>query len=250
MSGDTGEAVGAVEAVGPGRTVAPDEADGRPEEVDPLRVRALPGVWPPHDDARLLAQVVLSTRWARGASVLDMFTGTGVLAILAARAGARSVTAVDVSRRALLSTRLNALVNRARVRTRRGDMFAPVAGESFDLILANPPYVPGPVDVPDRGLGRAWEGGYDGRLLIDRLCDEAPRHLRPGGRLLIVHSSLNDESLTRARLERAGLKAVVRLRHRGRLGRVTIEREEILRSRGLLTEPDPVEETLVISAER
>lgn len=220
------------------------------EGLRPLRVRALAGVWRPHDDARLLAQTIVSLEWTRGASVLDMFTGTGVLAILAAKAGARDVTAVDLSRRALLTTKLNAARNQAQVKVVQGDMFAAVPGQLFDLILANPPYIPGPADLPRRGIQRAWEGGYDGRLLIDRLCDEASAHLRPGGRLLIVHSSLNGEELTLKRLESAGLNATVRLRHRGRLGRVSLQREELLRSRGLLGGQDPVEETLVISGEK
>lgn len=218
-------------------------------ELPSLRVLALPGVWRPQRDARLLAQVLIQNQWARGATVLDMFTGTGILAIAAAKAGANQVTAVDLSRRALLTVKMNSALHSVRVKVTRGDMFSELPGRSFDVIVANPPYIPGAADMPSRGIARAWEGGHDGRLLIDRLCAEAPAHLRPGGRLLMVHSSMNGERLTLERLERAGLDAAVRLRYRGRLGRVSAGREQVLRERGLIR-GDELEETLVIAAEK
>ena len=64
-------------------------------------------------------------------------------------------------------------------------------GERFDAIVSNPPYVPAPTDeLPARGPARAWDAGRDGRALLDRICAQAPDHLRPGGVLLVVHSSL------------------------------------------------------------
>jgi release factor glutamine methyltransferase len=95
-----------------------------------------------------------------------------------------------------------------------------VAGERFDLIVSNPPYVPSPrPDLPRRGPSRAWEAGHDGRLILDTLCDEAPAHLRPGGAILLVHSSLIGTDDTLDRLRRAGLVDVeVRTSVRGPLG--------------------------------
>lgn len=218
---------------------------------DSLLVRTLPGVWKPHTDAWLLADVVVERGLAEQARVLDMFTGSGVLAISAAKAGALAVTAVDVSRRALLTTRLNARWNSACVRTRRGDMFCAVGDETFDLIVANPPYIPGPHELPARGIARAWEGGFDGRRLIDRLCAEAVRHLSPGGRLLFVQSSMNGEARTLELLRAHGLSGEVLLRRRGRLGAVSMARVNVLRERGLLEHPDDDrEETLIILATR
>src|SRR5947209_2987455 len=100
-----------------------------------LRLRVLPGVFRPRSDARLLVETMVSARSAEGADVLDVFTGSGVLALSAARAGARSVTAVDVSRRAVATDRLNAALNGLRVDARRGDLFAPVGGRTFDRIV-------------------------------------------------------------------------------------------------------------------
>ncbi|HEY4277115.1 MAG TPA: HemK2/MTQ2 family protein methyltransferase, partial [Conexibacter sp.] len=171
------------------------------------RVVALPGVFRPRSDARLLAAVMSEHDLARNAKALDLFTGSGVLAIAAMHAGARSMTAVDLSRRAVATVRLNALRNGVRVRAVRGDLFAPVAGERFDLIVANPPYLPGVERLPRRGAARAWEGGRDGRELVDRLCDGARDHLAPGGRLLLVQSSLTGEQATLERLALNGLDA-------------------------------------------
>src|SRR3546814_16107919 len=104
--------------------------------------------------------------------------------------------------------------------THRGRSFAPVAGERFDLIVSNPPYVPSPrEELPTRGPSRAWEAGLDGRAVLDQLCDEAPGHLVPGGAILLVHSSLIGDDATVERLQRAGLTSVeVIERHRGPLG--------------------------------
>ena len=115
-----------------------------------------------------------------GGAVLDVCTGSGALAISAALAGARSVTAVDVSWRALATVRINARLNGARVRTRRGELLDAVPGEAFDLIAANPPYLPSPGALPTRGPARHTEAGPDGRILLDRLIAGAPELERAG----------------------------------------------------------------------
>jgi len=211
----------------------------------------LPGVFQPRGDARLLAAAMRERGLARGARVLDVFSGSGVLALAAAREGAREVVAVDVSRRAIASVRINARRDGVadRVRARRGDLLAAVAGERFDLILANPPYVPSPREaLPRRGAARAWEGGADGRALIDRLCDAAPAALAPGGTLLLVQSSLCDEQATLRRLADAGLDGERAAARRGPLGPLMRERAELLRARGLLADGGEHEELLVLAA--
>jgi len=175
-----------------------------------------------------------------------------VLAIAAARLGARA-TAVDVSRRSIVTVRLNALLNgvsRA-VRAVRGDLFEAVPGRSFDAIVSNPPYVPSAsADLPSRGPSRAWEGGPDGRVVLDRIIDEAPRRLRPGGRLLLVHSSLCGTEATLERLAAGGLEARVAQRRRGPLGPLMLARVDDLERRGVLDPGQREEEVVVIEGRR
>jgi release factor glutamine methyltransferase len=180
-------------------------------------------------------------------AVLDLCTGSGILAIHAATRGATRVVAVDVSRRAALAVRLNAALNGVHVDARRGDLFGPVAGERFDLIVSNPPYLPSPApDLPRRGLARAWEAGPRGRVFIDRICSQAPAHLRPGGRVLIVHSSLCSELETVQRLTEAGLAAEVVARYPGPLGPILSARAPWLRDQGLLEGEDEREDIVIV----
>lgn len=216
----------------------------------PLRLRVLPGVWRPQSDARMLARFVFEHGLAVGRDVLDVFTGSGALALAAARGGARSVTAIDVSRRALIAVRFNARRNGVQVRAVRGDVLAPVAGEQFDLILANPPYYPGGARLPGHSAARAWEGGYDGRVLVDRLCGTVGRHLRRGGQLVIVHNMMTGERETRRRLESDGLRTEVVIRRRGPLGPVGRATASLLRERGASFADSDEEETVVIAATR
>ena len=203
-----------------------------------MRLVPVPGVFRPISDSWLLAGVVKDEVDAREDTpqVLDICTGSGVVGVTAARAGA-DVTAVDVSCRAVAAAWLNARINHVRLESRRGNLLEPVAGRQFDVIASNPPYVPSDVSTP-RGLERAWAAGPDGRALLDRLIAEAPTRLRPGGALLVVHSALIGAEETLERLAAAGLKADVAARERGPLGplmreRVSgVEEEDVLVLRG------------------
>jgi release factor glutamine methyltransferase len=167
--------------------------------------------------------------------VLDMCTGSGIVAVSAGQSGAACVVAVDISRRAVLTTRLNAVVNGVHVDARCGDLFTPVAGERFDLIVSNPPYLPGEeTETSVRGLARAWEGGRNGRALLDRLIAAAPAYLRPGGALLVIHSSVCGFELTEKCMHAAGLQPEMIMCHRGPLGPLLTARAFALETRGLL----------------
>jgi release factor glutamine methyltransferase len=212
-----------------------------------VRVVRLPGVFSPISDSWLLAGAVRRQPLPADAAALDLCTGSGALAVCAALAGARAVTAVDVSRRALLTAQLNARLNGVRLRTRRGRLFEPVAGERFDLVTANPPYVPAATDaLPRRGAERAWDAGRDGRALLDPLLDAAPHHLRPRGAVLVTHSSIIGTEATLERLRAGGLRADVVARRRGPLGPLMLDRVGLLEARGLLAPGQREEDVLVL----
>lgn len=214
-----------------------------------MRILAPPGVFRPHSDTWLLADALRAQTIGARTRVLDVCTGSGALAVCAALRGARRVTAVDVSRRAVLAARLNARLNGVSVRALRGDLFAPVAQERFDLIVSNPPYLPADADeLPRRGVRRAWDAGRDGRVLLDRICAGAAEHLRPGGALLLVHSSLCDGAATVRLLREQGLEAEVLVRRHGPLGPLLADRARMLEARGLLDPGAREEEMLVIRA--
>jgi release factor glutamine methyltransferase len=212
-----------------------------------MRLLPLPGVFQPLSDSYMLAEELKRERLGPGVAVLDLCTGSGLLAVVAARRGAESV-AVDVSRRAVISARLNAALNGVRVTALRGDLFEPVADRRFDVIVSNPPYLPDPdEELPRSGVARAWEAGPRGRALLDRICAQAGEHLMPGGALLLIHSSVCGERETIDALSAGGLEAGVIFRHRGPLGPRLRARADWLRAQGLLLGGDE-EELIVVRA--
>ncbi|MFF1629174.1 HemK2/MTQ2 family protein methyltransferase [Streptomyces sp. NPDC058272] len=210
----------------------------------------LPGVYTPQDDTDLLVRLLHDERLPPHAEVLDVGTGTGVVALAAARLGAR-VTAIDISWRAALNAKVNALPARLPIRVRRGDLLAPVTGRSFDLVLSNPPYVPAPAPAcPRRGAERAWDAGHDGRLVLDRICQDAPRLLKLGGVLLLVQSELSYPEESLRRLRAAGLRADI-VEHRSvAFGPVLRSRSGWLHDRGLIEADAEKEELVIIRAVR
>jgi release factor glutamine methyltransferase len=213
-----------------------------------MRIARLPGVFRPRSDTWLLAAVMRRHPQLHGGTVLDVCTGSGAIAISAALAGARSVTAVDVSRRAVLTARLNARLNGVRVEAVRGDLLGAVPDRRFDVIVSNPPYLPADADaLPARGRARHTEAGTTGRVLLDRLIDAAPAHLAPGGVLLVTHSSVNGEDATLERMRAAGLEPAVAERRRGALGPLLAARAPRLEARGLLAPGERSEDLLVVA---
>jgi release factor glutamine methyltransferase len=216
-----------------------------------MRIFTLPGVFQPRSDTWMLAEALRREDGLPGAEVLDLCTGSGALAVTAARHGAREVVAVDLSRRAVLTARINGLLNRARVRALRGNLFRAVGDRRFDIIVSNPPYVPDErAELPTAGPRRAWDAGLDGRALLDPICDEVGGHLRPGGVVLLVHSSVCGEEKTLERLREQGLEASVLERRTGPLGPLLTDRAAALEAQGLLEPGCRTEDLLVIGGRR
>jgi HemK-related putative methylase len=116
-------------------------------------------------------------------SVLDMGTGAGAAAVVAASRSAR-VTAVDINPEAVRCARINALLNEVddRVDARAGDLFQPVAGDRFDLVLFNPPYYRG---HPNGLFDHAWRS----EDVVERFAAGLGAHLNERGSALVVLSS-------------------------------------------------------------
>jgi|SRR5918997_2236098 release factor glutamine methyltransferase len=210
-----------------------------------------PGVYRAQDDTSLLIDIMEAGGFADGRDVLDVGTGGGALAVAAARAGAASVSAVDLSLRSVLTARVNSRLNGVDVTVHRGDLFDPVRGRRFDLILTNPPYVPAVTSVlPRYRLARCWDAGRDGRALLDRICDGAPAALTETGVLLLVQSEVSGEDVTIERLGAAGLQASVTARATVPFGPVMRARADSLRARGLLRLRQTDEELTVIKGSR
>ncbi|MDF3312869.1 class I SAM-dependent methyltransferase [Rhodococcus sp. T2V] len=211
----------------------------------------LPGVYPPQADTGMLAALLASEHLDAESRVLDLCTGTGVLGVRAAALGAGCVTAVDISRRALINTRLNAALGRRSLRIRRGDLTAPVRGERFALVMCNPPYVPAHDDaLPVRGAARAWDAGRNGRALLDRVCVEAPEVLDRGGVLLIAQSALSGVTKTRIMLEERGMRVEIAARVEVPFGPVLSSRSSMFEKRGLIASGQRSEELVVVRAVR
>jgi ribosomal protein L3 glutamine methyltransferase len=125
-------------------------------------------------------------------SVLELCTGSGCLAILAAHAFPNAeIDAVDISRDALEVARCNVgnFGLDDRIVLHRGDLYAPVADKTYDLIIANPPYVDaqGMAGLPAECRAEpkiAFDGGLDGIDVVRRILDEARKHLTAEGGLL------------------------------------------------------------------
>jgi len=167
-----------------------------------------PSVYEPAEDTFLLADNLDAHP---DEHVLELGTGCGLLAILAAKTGAK-VTATDPNPAALECARANAMAHGVidRIDFRLGGLFEPVVDKCFDLVIFNPPYLPvRPEEALDGVLDRAWEAGSDGRAIIDPFLDELSNHLMKGGRALFVQSSLSDIAKTINVLQTHGFRVEV-----------------------------------------
>lgn len=157
-----------------------------------------PAVLIPRPETELLIDLALAKVGAGGAAtgtahILDLGTGSGCIAVtLALQLPSARVTAIDACGAALEVARKNAQRHGVQLRWFQGDWFAPVAGERFDLIVGNPPYI---ADAdPHLAAGdlrhepsMALRSGTDGLDAIRRIIAGARKHLTPGGWLLLEH---------------------------------------------------------------
>ena len=145
----------------------------------------LPQVFNPglFDTSRLLARALSARLLPPGSTVLDMGTGSGIAAVFAAQWAGR-IVAVDINPAAVRCARINALLNQVedRVEVLQGDLFEPVRGRRFDVVLFNPPFYRG---APRDALDRAWRSTDT----VERFAAELRQYLTPAGRAIIVLST-------------------------------------------------------------
>jgi release factor glutamine methyltransferase len=195
---------------------------GRPYKVD-ARVLV------PRPDTETLVGVALERTRACSMStrVLDLCTGSGCVAITLGRERpTSSVTAVDVSEGALAVARENAMrLGAYNVALRKGDLYEGLAGRAFDLVTANPPYIPSSdlaglaPDVREHEPRLALDGGADGLDVLRRVVAGAPAVLAPGG-VLAVEIEYREAEPVRALFAEHGFEDVETAKDYARLDRV------------------------------
>jgi release factor glutamine methyltransferase len=162
--------------------------DFRLERIQGAPFVVMPSVFNPKvpRTGEFLASRIDSRLVHADSEVLDMGTGCGVCAIVAA-GFARRVVAVDINPEAVRCAAINSLLNHLeqKVDVRHGDLFAPVAAERFDLVLFNPPFLRG---TPRDDRDRAWRSTD----VAERFAAGLENHLKPGGRALVLLSSFGD----------------------------------------------------------
>ena len=173
-----------------------------------LDLAVTPAVLIPRPETELLVELALEAQFC---SAADLGTGSGAIALaLKRQRPAARVVGVDSSAAALALARHNAVKHGLEIELRHGRWLAPLAGERFDLVVSNPPYV----SLGDPHLAalshepaQALEGGRDGLEHLRQIVGDAVGHLNPGGRLLLEHG-LGQDTEVRRLLGRAGLQSV------------------------------------------
>jgi len=163
--------------------------------------------------AALIQVIQAEAESVRGASVLEIGSGSGVVLAAVAALGAASVCGIDIEQDAVTSGRilLHELGHGGVAEFHHGDLWEPVLGRRFDLIVANLPHFPMASNhVPGR-LPSWSAGGPDGRYLLDPFLDGLGRHLEPLGRAIITHNAFVSLDRSREMVARHGLALRVAL---------------------------------------
>lgn len=183
------------------------------EMVDDAFLVVLPGVHNPSVFrsgallARNLADLVVTHTRPTQKTALDMGTGSGIGAVFAARLG-YDVIGVDINPEAVRCARANAALNGVadRCEIRHGNLFEPVAGERFDLVLFNPPFFRGKPKDPSDAAWRSTD-------VPERFAIGLPAALAPEGMALVVSSSDGDQHGILKALRQHNLLVNAALRH-------------------------------------
>jgi release factor glutamine methyltransferase len=144
-----------------------------------------PLVYRPREDSELLAE---NLEVKEGEEVLELGAGSGLLSIIAAKKGGK-VTATDINPHAVEAAKENAKRNKVEIEVLEGDLFEPVRGRKFDLIIFNAPYLPPSPEEPFPL--RPVDYSYHSSDVMKRFAKQYKKFLKPGGRALITNSELS-----------------------------------------------------------
>jgi methylase of polypeptide subunit release factors len=177
-----------------------------------LRRAIVPALRPSEYTATLIQALRARPERVRGGRVLEIGSGSGVVLAALGAMGASALCGIDIEQDAVdaSSLLLEGLGLDATVELYRGDMWLPVAGRRFDLIVANLPHFP--TEEPVRVAGRlpTWSsGGADGRWLLDPFLEGLPVHLAPGGRAFLSHNAFVGVERSRAIATEHGLSLTI-----------------------------------------
>ncbi len=178
-------------------------------EVEGIKLKLHPEVYEPAEDSILLLKNLVDVK---DKDVLEVGVGTGLISIACAKKGAKKVVGVDINPYAIKLAKENAKLNNVNVSFFESDLFENVDGE-FDVILFNPPYLPTSENEKiNNYLNYAFDGGKNGREILDRFIYELPNYLKKGGIAQILQSSLTGERETINKLKSLGFKVEISAR--------------------------------------
>ncbi|MEF8854277.1 MAG: HemK2/MTQ2 family protein methyltransferase [Haloarculaceae archaeon] len=165
--------------------------------------RDLDTVYQPAEDSRLLADAAVDDVGAED-YVLEVGTGSGYVADRIASETGATVVGVDLNRGACEATRERGIP------IVRGDLVSPFRADAFDVVCSNPPYLPTPPEMEwDDAMEAALSGGVSGRAVVEPFLDTVGRVLAPGGRALLLVSTLTDLDAVKGYAAEQGLESSV-----------------------------------------
>ena len=186
-------------------------------EYKNYKLKLTPTVYPPHEDSEMLANCVYENSFG---SHLDLGCGSGIAGFAALlNKKVEKVTFADIYEAPLETAKSNSLLLKHGKKTEfiKTDLFSNLKGK-FDCISFNPPYLPTSKEEKIKGnLNKAFDGGEDGRLILEKFLESFEPHLKEKGKLLLLNSSLSnsidyeDKNLdgnqeTKLKLEKKGFK--------------------------------------------
>jgi len=176
-------------------------------EINGIKIKTHPKVYVPAEDSELLIENLVDVK---NKSVLDVGTGSGIQAINAVKQGASKVIGIDINPYAVECAKINLELNEIdskKLFFKTSDLFKNI-DEKFDVILFNAPYLPtSDEEKLEKYLNYAFDGGKDGREVLDKFLDEVSNYLNENGIVQILQSSLTNGNKTIEKMEKLGFVA-------------------------------------------